>query len=154
MGNMEAITGLIEYVAFLEPDGEDGGYAVVFPDLPGCVSAGSNFAHAVDMAHDALWLHTKSMIADGEPLPRMRSVEDIRRAAPPPDTVPEHEVDVHRATPQIIRVAVPRGRAKRVDITLDEGLVDAIDGAARRLDVSRSAFIASACQDYLRGVRP
>jgi antitoxin HicB len=31
-----------------------GGYSVLFPDLPGCVTCGDNLADAIDMGRDAL----------------------------------------------------------------------------------------------------
>ncbi len=50
-----------------EPD--DVTLGVVFPELPGCVSAGDGVDDAVRMAHEALALHLAGMIADGEALP-------------------------------------------------------------------------------------
>lgn len=40
------------YVAILVP--VDGGYAVRVPDLPSCVTSGTDLNDAMDMAHDAL----------------------------------------------------------------------------------------------------
>ena len=44
------------YPAVFTP--EDGGYAVSFPDLPGCHTCGDSLAEAIEMAEDALalWL--------------------------------------------------------------------------------------------------
>jgi predicted RNase H-like HicB family nuclease len=57
---------------------------VVFPKLPGCVSAGADVDDAVRMAHEALALHLAGMIADGEALPGPVALE-----APLPDWLVE-----------------------------------------------------------------
>lgn len=58
----------LTYLAVLEPS-NDGGYAVYFPDLPGCISYGECFEKARIMAEEALGLHIYSMECDGEELP-------------------------------------------------------------------------------------
>lgn len=58
------------YRAVLVKDApDDATLGVVFPELPGCVSAGDDVDDAVRMAHEALALHLSGMIADGEALP-------------------------------------------------------------------------------------
>jgi predicted RNase H-like HicB family nuclease len=42
---------------------------VYFPDIPGCVSCGNNFDHALYMAKEALALHIFGMEKDGEKAP-------------------------------------------------------------------------------------
>jgi predicted RNase H-like HicB family nuclease len=56
------------YLAVFETDGKPG-ISVYFPDVPGCVSCGDNFDHALAMAKEALSLHLYGMEKDGEPLP-------------------------------------------------------------------------------------
>jgi predicted RNase H-like HicB family nuclease len=58
----------ITYLAVFETD-ENPGISVYFPDVPGCVSCGDNFDHALQMAKEALSLHLYGMEKDGEPLP-------------------------------------------------------------------------------------
>ena len=58
------------YRAVLVKDApEDVTLGVMFPELPGCVSAGDDVDDAVRMAHESLVLHLAGMIADGEVLP-------------------------------------------------------------------------------------
>lgn len=52
------------YYAVVHKDA-DSDYGVSFPDLPGCVSAGSTLDEAVLMAREALSLHLVGMIDDG-----------------------------------------------------------------------------------------
>jgi len=58
----------LTYLAIFETD-EKPGIGVYFPDVPGCVSMGDNFDHAVQMAKEALSLHIYGMEKDGEALP-------------------------------------------------------------------------------------
>ncbi|MDR1596775.1 MAG: type II toxin-antitoxin system HicB family antitoxin [Treponema sp.] len=58
----------ITYLAVFEVD-ENPGISVCFPDVPGCVSYGDSFDHALQMAKEALSLHIYGMEKDGEPLP-------------------------------------------------------------------------------------
>ena len=58
----------LTYLAVFETD-ENPGISVYFPDVPGCVSCGENFDHAMQMAKEALALHIYGMEKDGEILP-------------------------------------------------------------------------------------
>jgi predicted RNase H-like HicB family nuclease len=58
----------LTYLAVFETD-ENPGISVYFPDVPGCVSCGDNFDHALRMAKEALALHIFGMEKDGEALP-------------------------------------------------------------------------------------
>ncbi|MGE0701269.1 MAG: type II toxin-antitoxin system HicB family antitoxin [Hyphomicrobiaceae bacterium] len=56
------------YFAVIHKD-PDSDYGVSFPDLPGCISAGTTLDDASTMAAEALSLHIEGLIADGETLP-------------------------------------------------------------------------------------
>ena len=58
----------LTYLAVFETD-ENPGISVYFPDVPGCVSCGENFDHALQMAKESLALHIYGMEKDGETLP-------------------------------------------------------------------------------------
>ena len=62
-----------QYVVFFERDSEVGGFGVVFPDLPGCISHGKTYEDAIRMAQEALELY-----AEGENLPKPRTLEEIQ----------------------------------------------------------------------------
>lgn len=55
---------------------ENGGYTVVVPDLPGCVSEGDTLAEAIEMATDAASGWILDELEDGKPAPTPRSVKD------------------------------------------------------------------------------
>lgn len=50
----------------LIPDTEVGGYAVIAPGLPGCISEGDTVEEALANIKEAIDLHIESMIAHGE----------------------------------------------------------------------------------------
>ncbi|MDQ0214400.1 putative RNase H-like HicB family nuclease [Oikeobacillus pervagus] len=58
------------FPAIFDPgtDGSDG-YTVTFPDLPGCITEGSNMAEAMHMAKDALEGFLYGMEEDNETIP-------------------------------------------------------------------------------------
>jgi predicted RNase H-like HicB family nuclease len=58
----------LTYLAVFEVD-RNPGISVYFPDVPGCVSCGDNFEHALKMAQEALSLHIYGIEKDGAPLP-------------------------------------------------------------------------------------
>ncbi len=117
------------------------GFGVVFPDVPGCTSAGDTVEEALSNAAEALEGHIELLVEHGEPVPEPGPPD-----APVPDWLGE-DVDV------VVRVLVPvemPGRAMRLNITLDEGLVRRIDRVARALGMSRSGFLAEAARRMLR----
>lgn len=54
---------------------EKDGVHIVFPDLPGCVTFGSDEEEAVRMAREALTLHLYGMEQDEEEIPRPSSMK-------------------------------------------------------------------------------
>jgi predicted RNase H-like HicB family nuclease len=58
----------VTYLAVFERD-EEPGISVYFPDVPGCISCGDDFDHAMKMAKEALALHIYGMEKDGEQAP-------------------------------------------------------------------------------------
>lgn len=56
------------YTIVLEP-AEEGGYNVVVPSLPGCVTQGRTYEEAIAMAEDAIGLWLEVLTRKGEPIP-------------------------------------------------------------------------------------
>ena len=57
------------YTIILDPDPEEGVYAVTVPALPGCFTQGETIEEAIEMAKDAIALHIEGLIAHGLPVP-------------------------------------------------------------------------------------
>ena len=53
----------------LESDPDEGGFTVIVPKLPGCITQGETFEEALAMARDAIKLHVEGLAADGIPVP-------------------------------------------------------------------------------------
>jgi predicted RNase H-like HicB family nuclease len=57
------------YSVLLIPDADVGGYTVLVPALPGCITEGDTLENALANAREAIALHVAGLIADGEPVP-------------------------------------------------------------------------------------
>ncbi|MFA4873323.1 MAG: type II toxin-antitoxin system HicB family antitoxin [Patescibacteria group bacterium] len=58
----------INYHVIFRPESE-GGYTVMVPALPGCVTYGKDLAEAREMAHDAISAYLVSLRKHGEVIP-------------------------------------------------------------------------------------
>ena len=47
----------------------EGGFTVIVPSLPGCITYGKNLAEARKMAQEAISLYLEDMVTEGEKLP-------------------------------------------------------------------------------------
>jgi predicted RNase H-like HicB family nuclease len=117
------------YPAILEKE-PDSAYGVTFPDFPGLVSAGVTAQEALVNSHEALAGHVALMVQDGDQLPDPTPVEAVP--------------DIQVVAITLVGVTVP-GRAKRVNVTLDEALLEEIDEVAD----NRSRFLAEAARAEL-----
>jgi len=69
---------MAHYIAIIEDAGPDAAVGVWFPDLPGCTSAGDDIDEALRNAPEALELFTESFEKDGKPMPRPRTLTELR----------------------------------------------------------------------------
>ena len=67
----------LTYPACFYRDDKSGEYAVVIPDLPGCVSGGGSLADAILMATDAASGWVLDELEDGKVVPAASKVEDV-----------------------------------------------------------------------------
>jgi antitoxin HicB len=65
------------YSIVLEPDPKEGGYTVIVPALPGCVTEGDTLEEAVEMAKDAIRGYIESLRLAGEPVPAERAAPKV-----------------------------------------------------------------------------
>lgn len=52
---------IYQYTAIFEPDLKTGGFTVTIPALPGCISEGDNFEHALKNIREAAGLYIEVM---------------------------------------------------------------------------------------------
>lgn len=121
------------YIALLRKDpGSD--YGVDLPDFPGCVTVGRTLDEARRMAVEALELHIEGMVDDHLTIPEPSSLETIMAQ-------PEHR----DAVAVLVEVAARAAKAVRINVTLPQDLLDAIDRTTR----NRSRFLAEAARAKL-----
>jgi len=65
------------YPAIFYADDESSAYAVVVPDLPGCVSGGNSLSEAIAMGEDAASGWVLGELEDGKTAPSASRIEDI-----------------------------------------------------------------------------
>jgi len=128
----------LRYIAFIHKD-PDSAYGVSFPDMPGCFSAGDTIDEAVRNAVDALSGHVRMLEADGDKVPAPRDFDAIMAD-------PALAEDREGAMTTIVSLVRDRGSSTRINVSLDLGLLEAIDAAARDRGQTRSAFLASAAR--------
>lgn len=133
----------MRYVAFLHEDDEPG-VGISFPDFPGCVSQGDTVDDAIVRGAEALAFHAEGLLEDGGALPAARSA----RAILSDPTLKEWR---DGATIAYVPLILDRGSPRRVNISIDPGLLEAIDEAAEARGMTRSAFLASAARKDLVG---
>jgi predicted RNase H-like HicB family nuclease len=66
------------YSPIIVDPGPDHAVGVCFPDLPGCTSAGDDIDDALRNAPEALALYAESFAADGKPMPRPRTLTELK----------------------------------------------------------------------------
>ena len=133
----------MHYLAFIHTD-DAPGFGVSFPDFPGCVTQGDTLDDALRLAREALALHVAGMRTDGETVPTPRMPREI---AADPALAGWRD----GATLACVPLISDRGSPKRINISLDPGLLEAIDDAAKSRGMNRSAFLASAARKEIAG---
>ena len=132
----------MRYVSFIDQD--DAGYGISFPDFPGCVSVGDTVDDAVRHGCEALAFHVEGIAGDGDTIPQPRSIDAIKAD-------PELEEWRRGADLVLIPLLLDRGSSRRVNISLDGGLLEAIDDEAKQRRMTRSAFLATAARHEIEG---
>ncbi len=124
----------MDYIALLRKE-TDTDYGVDFPDLPGCITAGSTLDEAKEIAAEAIAFHIEGLIEDGEGIPAPSSLEEIM---------------ADKANKDAVAFLVPyqsSEKAVRVNITLPSSLLKRIDRQSGKR--GRSGFLAAAAEKEL-----
>jgi len=129
----------LTYVALIHKVKKKGAdYGVIFPDFPGCVFGGQTVEKALENAREGIIFHIEGLLNSGNSLQKPTSLEKIKAN-------PEYK----EATPSLIRVIIPTGHLKRLNISMDTGLLAEIDHAAKKSGKNRSEFLADAAKQML-----
>lgn len=130
---------MANYIAIVHKEA-DTDFGVSFPDFPGCITAGQTIDEAKDFAQEALSLHIKGMLEDGDKLPVPSNLEKIMANKDFADTVAYLVVTVPDAKPRTVRV----------NITVPEMTLKQIDAAAKKRGMSRSSFLVHVAQHAIK----
>jgi len=120
------------YLAVADRLPDEANWSITFPDFPGVTSVAERFADVMRQAKDALATAIEDMEKDGDPLPP--SIEQ--------DAVPDYDRSAYHDPRTLLVPVETAGRALRVNISLDEGLLARIDDVSRRTGLSRSSLLA------------
>ena len=128
---------MAHYFALVHKD-EGSAFGVEFPDFPGCFSAADDLDGILPNAIEALELYIEDAPHSDLPMP----LEEVRRL---------YESELAAGAflfpiPLIVRDTA----VERVNISLERGVLRAIDDAAALRRLSRSAFIAQAAANEIR----
>lgn len=116
-------------------DGKDGAYGVVVPDLPGCTAMGETIEAALANTADAMRDWAEVTEETGGKVPAARRLEavvadvEVRKAL---------AAGAMLASAPLIRET---GRPVKANLSLDAGVLAAIDAEAARQKLTRSAFV-------------
>jgi predicted RNase H-like HicB family nuclease len=121
------------YVALIHKD-PDSDYGVSFPDLPGCVSAGSTLDEAIAMAKEALALHIEGLLEDNENIPAPTAADEIDRD----DAL------------LITAIEVPDNlKVERINVTIPALALQRFDAFAERHSMTRSGLLVEAAHRWI-----
>jgi predicted RNase H-like HicB family nuclease len=120
------------YLAIVDRLPGESNWSIVFPDFAGVISVAETFADVMRQAKDALATAVEDMEHDGEALPA--SVEE--------DVMPDYDRTAFHDPRALLVPVETKGRASRVNVSLDDGLLARIDDVAKRTGLSRSALLA------------
>lgn len=126
------------YIALIRKE-EDTSYGVDFPDFPGCVSGGESLQEALMNARGALSLHIEGMIDDGEDIPAPSPLDEVMKS--------RHNKD---ATAALVQPPPITPKSVRVNVLIEQSLLNEIDHAVAEIGSNRSAFIAQSARSLLQ----
>lgn len=129
----------MNYPVVLHKD-PDSDYGVIVPDLPGCFSAGTTIDEALTMAKEAIELHLEGLVAEGQAIPSAGAIDQHQR-----------DPDYRGGMWAVVSIdpAGLRLKAKRINITVPERVLDAVDRFAQRQGRTRSGLLVEAVTEYI-----
>jgi predicted RNase H-like HicB family nuclease len=116
-------------------------FGVVVPDLPGCFSAGDTLDEALTNAREAILLHLEGLLDDGKAFPTATSIDQLQKKR-----------GYRNWTWAVVDVDASElgDKAARINITLPQRVLRAVDAHARKQGETRSGFLARAALNAMR----
>lgn len=125
------------YIGLIHKDA-DSDYGVSFPDFPGVITAGRDLDEARQMAEEALAFHIEGLIEDGEAIPAPSSLEAVMA-----------DPDNKDGVAILVALKSETKKAVRINITIQEDILQEIDAYAEKNGLTRSGFLARAAKHEL-----
>ena len=122
--------------------GEPGAYGISYPDFPGATSLGETLDEVIARGREGLASHIEAMIEQARPMPALRTLDELQGD-------PAFAEDFGDAVVVAAVDADLPGRSVRLNISMDETLIERIDRRAKALGETRSGFLASAARERL-----
>ena len=129
----------MKYPVVIHKD-KNSDYGVTFPDIPGCFSVGTSIEEALIMSQEAAECHIEGMLLDSEPIPVPTSIESHRDN-------PDYKDGLWALVD--IDISKLSLKAKRVNITIPERLLNTVDNYARNHGETRSGLLSQAVTEYM-----
>ncbi len=126
------------YIALIHKEPKSD-FGVSFPDFPGCITAGRTLDEARALAPEALAFHIDGMIEDGEAIPEPSSLEEIMQ-----------DRENRDAVAVIVEVPPRHPKVVRVNVTLPEDELAAIDRFAESHGMTRSALLMRGARKLMK----
>ena len=131
----------MRYPVAIETGDAKHAFGVVVPDLPGCFSAGDTLDDALTNSREAILLHLEGLLDDAQPFPAPSPIELLRKKR-----------NYRGWTWAVVDVDAGElgDKAARINITLPQRILRAIDSHAKKQGETRSGFLARAALDAIR----
>ena len=131
----------MRYPIAIETGDAKHAFGAIVPDLPGCFSAGDTLDDALTNAREAILLHLEGLMDDGKAFPAPTSIQQLQKKR-----------SYRGWTWAVVDVDVSElgDKAVRINITLPQRILRAVDAYARKQGETRSGFIARAAVDAMR----
>ena len=130
------------YIAYVYKDPVSS-FGVSFPDLPGCYGTGESYEDALENAKISLREYAVAVGEDGGDMPEPRTYSNLAA-----DAAEAIELGKVAFVAEVPLIAI--GSKKRVNISIDDKVLAAIDRACTYAGVNRSVFLAEAAKAWMK----
>jgi predicted RNase H-like HicB family nuclease len=130
------------YIAYVYKD-PNSSFGVSFPDLPGCYGAGESYDEALENAKISLREYARALSDDGEDMPQPRTHSQLAA-----DATEAIELDKAAFVAEVPLIVV--GARRRVNLSIDERMLAAIDRACELAGLNRSAFLSEIASGWMK----
>jgi predicted RNase H-like HicB family nuclease len=131
------------YIAYGYKDPHSS-FGVSFPDLPGCYGAGETYDEAIAKAKISLREYALAVADAGDDMPKPRTHGVL--AGDTAEAIEMRNAAFIIEVPLVITV----GQKRRVNLSLDDRVLEAIDKACASVGMNRSAFLTNIASNWLQ----